>query len=127
MMSRKEVENRIQNGDIAISYSFLPKDGTIMYNREEFKVSINPDDEAYKFFKRQYFGDRFRITLGPIVRTYTPNYLKRRKTYKSFNDCFDIRETGNQLIMVPGETLHVASNERITLNEKMRGNPFAKA
>jgi deoxycytidine triphosphate deaminase len=118
MMSRKEVENRILAGDISISYSFLPNDNQIKYCRDEFKVTLDPDNEAYKFFIRQYFGDRLRITLGPIVRTYTERYVNRRKTYKSYKGCFDIRESGNRLTVFPGETLHVASNERITLNEK---------
>jgi deoxycytidine triphosphate deaminase len=118
MMSRKEVENRIQAGDIAISYSFLPNDGQITYYKNEIKVTPDPNSAAYQFFIRQYFGDRLRITLGPIVQTYTARYSNRRKTYKSYKGCFDIRENDNRLTVFPGETLHVASNERITLSEK---------
>ena len=112
------MESRIRVGDIGISYSFLPRDNLVAYSREEFKVDLGPNNEAYKFFVRQYFGDRLRITLGPIVRTYTERYAKRRRTYKGYKGCFDIRESDNKLVIFPGETLHVASNERITLSEK---------
>src|ERR1044071_321276 len=104
MLSRKEVESRIRVGDIGISYSFLPRDNLVAYSREEFKVDLGPNNEAYKFFVRQYFGDRLRITLGPIVRTYTERYAKRRRTYKGYKGCFDIRESDNKLVIFPGET-----------------------
>lgn len=119
MMSQKEVEKRILSGDIGISYSFLEKDGKLAFEKEEYRVRPESADDAYKMFKDQYFGDRLRITLGPIVRTYSKKHIKKRVKFKSFAGCFDIRESENTLTIYPGETLHVASNERVVLNEKV--------
>lgn len=123
MLSHKEIEKRVRETEVKISYAFLPdSNGCIQFYPDECLVDLDqPDSEATRFFVAQLFSDRLRITLGPIVRTHDPYLSSKRPAFGSRPNCFDIRSTGDVLTLEPFETVSVASNERVTFGSKTGG------
>lgn len=121
MIAKASIEDLIRSNEMSISYAFakLANADPVYLNGEEFVDLDNPDLKATQMFHRHFFGDRLGITLGPIVRTHNDRYNYTRPLYKGRPGYFDLRESGNRLVIEPHEMLSLSSNERIRLGPKL--------
>lgn len=117
MIAQKRLEALIINGDVSISYAFARLDGAepVYLGGEQFVDPREDDLPATKMFRRNFFGDRLRLTLGPIVMTHCRRYRRGRPLYKNRPGYFDLRAMENRLIIEPDEILSISTNERIRL------------
>lgn len=119
MLSQAELEKYLLEGKIKISYSFVKLDQNPPTNLkgEQFVDVKNPKHSATRMFKENFFGDRLRLTLGPVVMSHDRRYFKTRPLYKDRPGYFDLRAMPEQkLIIEPHEILSVNTNERIILS-----------
>lgn len=116
MLSKRQVQERLEAGEIRIGYSFDVRDGTL--TRSEPAQLVQPRNQdlfSTRLFDRSFFGDRFAIRLGPIVLSHVYKKVGGRKRFKNRPGVFDLRETGGSIWIMPGEGLTVSSIENIAL------------
>jgi deoxycytidine triphosphate deaminase len=119
MLAKKEIEKLIIQEKIVISYSFMISDDKVDYIGEQSVVIGDETNNATKLFNKNFFCDRLKLTLGPIVMTHDDAYINVRPTFKNRRSCFDIRENNNKLIIEPRETLSISTNEKIKLGKNI--------
>jgi deoxycytidine triphosphate deaminase len=116
VFSQRCIEKLIEEEQIAISFSSFPEDGSV--NEEWLDVS-SKNTNIYKAFSNKYFGDRLSLSLGPIVKSHNKEYFRKRKGYKNWSGCFDLRDNNNKLLIYPREVVSVSTVERIKLGNKI--------
>jgi len=123
MISKAEIEDFITAGEIKISYSFAPQngDGFTYLGQEEHVDLSNPQSPATKLFQKNYFNDRLHVTLGPVIMSHHSLYGRKRRQFKDWERCTDIRESDNRILIYPRETISVNTNERITVKGQLGG------
>jgi len=120
LLTRDDFLKFVEDSKIELAYSFLKNaKGNIEYCSDTLLDPIDLDNAVGLEFQKRYFGDRLAITLGPIIKTHSSNFLKGRKRFKSHKGCFDIREQGNLLTIYPRETVTAASIERIKVSDRI--------
>lgn len=121
MLSLAEAERRIAMGELTVGYTFLPRaDGTVTEAENEVLADpANPASDATQLFRKNYFGDRLSLTLGPIVMSHNPRSVDGRNPFRGRKGYFDLRETNNEFTLEPYEVLSVSTNERIALGASL--------
>lgn len=117
MIAQSEIEGLITNGEISISYTFAHfADGQQQYLQDEQFVNFADTSlPATRMFIQNFFADRLMLTLGPIAKTHERKYFSKRPAYKARLGYFDLRESNNQIVIEPHETISVATNEHIIM------------
>jgi len=116
VLTSEALLQRISSGEVGIIYSFDPFTSlpeTILPG-----VSVDPSkpqSRATEIFERLFFGDRLSLTLGPLVLSHTYGWRRGRRRYKGRPGIFDLRESNGKIIIQPGESVTVNSNEQVTL------------
>jgi len=121
MIVREKIEDLIRRKLIKISYTF--------YRDEMGQVSILPNEEfvnpdniesiAYKVFLKNFKGDRLNLSCGSIVYSHNYSTLSGRENFNGKPNFFDLSKTNNEILIQPGETISIPSNERIALNDEI--------
>lgn len=118
MLTQTRVERAIQEGGIAVRYSFVADEKQGLVNIGEQPVDPGqPDLPATRMFRKNFFGDRLRLTLGPVIMTHNREYRGTRPAFKGRRGYANLLDSDNTLILEPHESVSVSTNERITLNE----------
>ncbi len=121
MLSQIEIERLMAANEIAIAYAFAkigngsPED----LHEDQFVDVSDSALPATKMFRENFFADRLRLTLGPIVMSHDKRYYSKRPAFKGRPGYFDIRSSSNQITIEPHETISVSTNERIRLGGKI--------
>src|SRR5688572_12543702 len=118
MLSKRQVQQRLESGEIRITYAFDILTSTP--SRVEPPETVDPKKPqslATKIFERNFFCDRFALSLGPIVLSHTHKKIRGRVNYKGRPYAFDLRETDGSILIMPDEGLTVSSIENITLGK----------
>ena len=130
MLVKKDVEELIAKDEISIYYKYSCLINNIGQELEdELAVEIgNRESQATKNFNLNFFGDRLKITLGPIVKSLNIEDSKEREKYKfkDMDSCYDLRKNGNTFIIKPQEAILVGTNERIKVSEEIGAYIFPR-
>lgn len=121
MLSKSEVEKLLIAEEIKIDYTFSHLDGgapKYLCGGQAADVS-NQELPATRMFNNGFFGDRLRLTLGPIVMTHCPQHYSKRSSYNGRPGLIDLRESNNQIILEPHEVISANTNEHIVLGGKI--------
>ncbi|MGH8522033.1 MAG: hypothetical protein ACREU9_11590, partial [Gammaproteobacteria bacterium] len=122
MFSVEDFNALMKAGEVRLVYSFCPDPNGGVTNLGEQQVDPNqPELPSTSLFYKNYFGDRLKLTLGPIVKSHLDGPVVGRVAFGNFAGCVDLRASGNCIELAPHEVISVATNERITL----RGNVAA--
>ena len=120
-MSLDLVENRIREQQISVRYSFDRSAAAVVDLNGE--IPVNPDltdSPATKIFRKNFFGDRLTVTLGPVIMSHDRRYFHKRAQFRNRPGYHNLLEDpGGQLILQPHETISISSNERITLGGRI--------
>ena len=116
MIEQRELEKLIAAQQIEISYYYYKENGRYIQLEDEELLTLDKKSNVYKYFCENYFGDRLSLTLGPIVKSHKFKKIRGRKNFKNRDYYFDLRESDGSILVEPGETISVASNERIYLH-----------
>jgi len=119
MFVRDDIDRLLREGRLRVWYSFLPQNNTFEYVGEKEVRPDEPDNPATRLFDRHYFGDRLRLTLGPIVKSHGSPPDPRRVSFKQFRSCYDLREMGGHIRLAPHEVISIQTNERIALGPNL--------
>lgn len=116
MLTQPRLESLIRGDALEITYYFDP---FAIPPSELSSPDVEPDradSEATQAFHRLMFGERLGLTAGPLVLSHTHPRVRGRKRYKSFAGVYDLRETGGQIELKPGESITINTIERVRLD-----------
>ena len=116
MLTQQELLRLIGRGEAGVSYYFDPTVRSPTVLTSPWVTATDPDESADRAFADAMFGDRLRLTLGPLLLSHTHRWSRGRKGYKSFANVFDLRETGGHLDLRPGESATINTIERVRLS-----------
>lgn len=66
--------------------------------------------------KDNLYSDRLKLTMGPVVKMLNNKRVKKKNRFKGYKDCYDMRTSDNKILINPGESIIILTNERIKLN-----------
>lgn len=116
MLTEARVADRITAGKLELSYYWDPQSDPPK-RLEHPKVA--PGDTgvaATAAFHDAFFGDRLRLTMGPLVLSHRYARLRGRSNYQGLPGVFDLRETDNRLEVRPGESITINTIENVALD-----------
>lgn len=121
MLTLERAEQLIQEGQISVWYSFDRSTGTLVdLNGEQPVVPDAPDSAATKLFRKNFFGDRLLLTLGPIIMSHNRRYFHKRPQFKNRPGYYNLLDDpAGQVTLEPNETISISTNERIALGSKV--------
>lgn len=113
MLSKKEALHEIAKKNLEISYEFDPSgNGDLLASPTDV---ADENGLGRKIFEANYFGNRLSFTLGPLVLSHRYRWRRGRKRFKGRPYVYDLRETGGQFTIEPGEAITVNTIEHLTL------------
>ena len=117
MFTRQEFELAYLNTKrVTVAYSADPTAKPTRYFDDALRVEPgNTNSIGYQIFLRQWFGDRLRVTLGPVVSSHNPPRRHQRMLHKGRSSVFDLRGTDGSIEIAPGECLTVSTLEEFQL------------
>lgn len=111
MLNQEKIVEAIKNGEVDISISFsYDTDKLVFYENEQKLLESSLKDNLY--------SDRLKLTMGPIIKVLNKKRISPKYRFKTFQDCWDLRESDNKYVISPGESITVLTNEKIKLNGK---------
>lgn len=119
MFVKSDIDRLLREGQLRILYSFLPDGEAFKYVGERQVCPDEQDNPATLLFDKYYFGDRLKLTLGPVVKSHTVPRDPKRTPFKQFPSCYDLRAMGGRIKLAPREVISVQTNERITLGANL--------
>jgi deoxycytidine triphosphate deaminase len=119
VLTEKALEGLIDEKRVAISYHFDPLAKPPVELTSQDVNLESPDSKATQAFRSALFGDRFGLTVGPLVLSHTHSRARGRGGYKNFPNIFDLRESDNRISIKPGESITVNTIERVALDGSM--------
>ena len=117
MLSRSGVEQRLRAGQVRISYFFDPSaaGGPAQLTQSAPVDPDQPGSLGTQIFLRNFFAQRLGLTVGPLVLSHQYDWHRKRKRYKGIPGVFDLRLSGGNIALLPGESVTVNSIEHVTL------------
>lgn len=116
MLTQPRLESLISGGALRIVYYFDP---LAVPPKRLASRDVDPariDSNATQAFHRLMFGERLSLTAGPLVLSHTHVRVRGRKRYASFTGVYDLRETGGQIELKPGESITINTIEQVRLD-----------
>lgn len=113
MYGYDDMKAAINDGHIVIKYADLSSESNNESGEEQSVNFAIEDSFANKCFRKNYFGDRLSLCLGPLVYSHTYSRKLGRKLFRSTPHCFDLRKTNGTIVLEPKETIIVETIENI--------------
>lgn len=116
MLTEDRVAEFISAGRIELSYHWNPgRTPPELLERPEV-VPSDSDSPAARAFREGFFGDRLRLTMGPLVLSHRYARMRGRSNFRDLPGVFDLRESENRLEVRPGESITINTIENVALD-----------
>lgn len=116
MLTEDRVAELITAGRMELSYHWDPRKKPPEFLEQPEVAPGDSDASATRAFRDGFFGDRLRLTLGPLVLSHGYARLRGRSNYRDLPGVFDLRETEDRLEVLPGENITINTIENVALD-----------
>src|SRR4051794_12619265 len=115
MLTEDRLADMMRRGEISLRYHWDPRQQPPALLPDLAVDPADVDRPATQAFRTNFFGDRLGLTLGPLILSHRYARLRGRKNFQDFPAVFDLRETGDRIVIRSGESLTVNTIEHVTL------------
>jgi hypothetical protein len=116
MLTEDRVANFIALGRLELTYYWDPRGNPPTRLEHPEVVPAEAEAGATRAFRDGFFGDRLRLTLGPLVLSHRYARLRGRANYRGLPGVFDLRESQNRIEIRPGESITINTIESVSLD-----------
>lgn len=116
MLTEDRVADLIARGRIDLSYHWDPRSGAPALLEQPKVDAGEPGLPSTQVFRDAFFGDRLRLTMGPLVVSHRYARLHGRSNYRGIPSVYDLRETDGRLEIRPGESITINTIENVRLD-----------
>lgn len=118
MIGNSKIYKAIEQGDIAVCYSFLPdKEGKFERVDNNIVAASKGNHEAFEFLKSKIVRNRICLTVGPVILPINNGTVPSKANFRGIPGVVDLRKCKNGYSIPAGQSVVLYTNEAIALSK----------